>query len=86
MGGGVAGITLASQFVGSGHKVILVESGSESYQPDLQKLYQAEKFPAGFPDPTHSRLRMLGGSSNHWENSTERFDPIDFQERESEKS
>lgn len=82
MGAGVAGITLALKLIKSGKKVFLLESGYENYDPEIQKLYESESKPDIFPSTTFSRLRLLGGSSNHWENSTERFDPIDFEKRD----
>lgn len=81
IGAGVAGIVLANELISSGNKIILLESGNEAFEQGLQDLYQSEDIPEYFPDTTQSRLRMLGGSSNHWENSTERFDPIDFKKR-----
>ncbi len=82
MGGGVAGITLAKELTDKKMNVILLDSGSENYDQETQDLYKAESKPESFPKPSSSRLRFLGGSSNHWENSVERFDPIDFQKRE----
>jgi len=82
VGAGVAGITLANELKAIGKKIILLESGTKDYDKDVQSLYSSEKRPKYFPDTTRSRLRMLGGSSNHWENSTERFDPIDFEKRD----
>jgi choline dehydrogenase-like flavoprotein len=82
MGGGIAGITLARKLKNSRYKILLVESGDENYQQNVQNLYSADKKPELFPDPLSSRLRMLGGSSNHWENSTERLDPIDLTKRD----
>ena len=82
MGAGVAGIVLASELADSGKKVIVLESGSEHYEVQSQELYKAESIPTYFPNPHHSRLRFLGGSSNHWQNSIERLSPIDFAERD----
>lgn len=82
LGGGVAGIVLANELLNSNKSIILLESGHEHYETPTQELYKAESVPQLFPNPMVSRLRFLGGSSNHWENSTERFDPIDFEKRE----
>ncbi len=81
VGGGVAGITLATELRESFGNILVLESGEEHYHPDKQALYRADKVSSGFPDPTHSRLRMLGGSSNHWENNTSPLDAIDFERR-----
>lgn len=81
IGAGVAGIVLAKELMGSGKKVLLIDSGGEHYDQATQDIYQAEKFPETFPDPHYSRLRFLGGTSNHWENNTSPFSPIDFEKR-----
>jgi choline dehydrogenase-like flavoprotein len=82
IGGGISGIVLANELVGTGKSVIVIEAGGEEFDEESQKLYRVKSFPENFPDPANMRLRMLGGSSNHWENSTERFDPIDFVKRD----
>ena len=82
VGAGVAGIVLANELKKTNKKIILLESGGEDFSKEKQALYLSESRPEHFPDTSLSRLRMLGGSSNHWENSTERFDPIDFEKRE----
>lgn len=81
VGGGVAGSVLATELVDSGIDIIILEAGEEFYDEEVQEAYRAESIPKHFDDPYSSRLRMLGGSSNHWENSTEEFDPIDFERR-----
>ncbi len=81
LGGGIAGIVLANELLHTNKTIILLESGSEQYDDKVQALYEAESIPSVFPNPRRSRLRLLGGSSNHWENSIERFSPIDFKKR-----
>jgi len=81
VGGGVAGIVLALELIDSGLKVALVESGGEHYSQFAQDLNIAESFPQHFPNPHYSRLRFLGGSSNHWENNTSPLSPVDFEQR-----
>jgi choline dehydrogenase-like flavoprotein len=80
-GCGIAGIVLANELLNKNISVIVLESGDEIYEQQTQDLYKAEAKPDIFPPPSSSRLRFLGGTSNHWENSVERFDPIDFQKR-----
>ncbi len=81
-GGGVAGIVLAIELSRIGISVVVIESGGETYEQRSQDLYApAEVPPGGFPDPSYTRLRFLGGASNHWENNTSPFDPIDFEYR-----
>lgn len=82
LGGGVAGIVLARELLGKFKKIILLESGGENYTQEAQELYApSTKNKSYYPDPTYSRLRFLGGSSNHWENNTSPLDPMDFENR-----
>jgi choline dehydrogenase-like flavoprotein len=82
MGGGVAGITLANELSKSFANVVLLESGGEQYDQESQSLYQANNYPKYYPDPSVSRLRFLGGASNHWANNTSPLSPIDFEKRD----
>lgn len=83
MGGGVAGIVLANELSKSVGNVLVLEAGGEHYTPEAQELYaSARPNPNGLPDTRHSRLRFLGGSSNHWENNVSPFEPIDFEKRD----
>ena len=82
IGGGVAGITLAKELHKRFDDITLIESGGEAYTQEAQSLYAPETIPELYPNPIMSRLRFLGGSSNHWENSTNPLDPIDFEKRD----
>jgi len=82
MGGGVAGITLANELKDSFANIVLIEAGDEQYSVESQALYAANSKSATYPDPQHSRLRLLGGSSNHWGNNTSPLSKIDFEKRE----
>ena len=81
LGCGVAGTTLANELVGSGMEVIVLEAGGDGYSSSTHAIYAGEQYPEFFPNPLASRQRMLGGSSNHWENNTSPLDPIDFERR-----
>ena len=83
MGGGVAGIVIAKELSKTFKHIVLIESGGQEYNSETQSLYaSSKKSSSAYPDTTHSRMRLLGGSSNHWENNTSPFDPIDFEKRE----
>lgn len=82
LGGGVAGITLANELKNVFGSIVVIESGAETYEQATQELYAAEKTHDVYPDPTYSRMRFLGGSSNHWENNTTPFLGIDFERRD----
>ena len=87
VGAGAAGITLAREFIGTGVRVVLLESGGFELEGETQELYAGEILGAGL-SPTveffsldESRLRFFGGSTNHWTGFCRPLDPIDYQER-----
>jgi choline dehydrogenase-like flavoprotein len=82
MGGGVAGITLANELSKKGISVILLEAGGDDHDPQVQKDAEASSVHYPYPDPSQSRLRRLGGTSNHWANNTSPLSPIDFEARD----
>ncbi len=66
-GAGAMGIAIAREFLGSQTRILLVESGGEEYDDDthlLDKMTISGLTP--IDDPEISRLRYLGGSTNHW--------------------
>ncbi len=82
VGAGAAGITLAMQFAASNRDVLVLESGGRAPEADTQALYDVEN--VGLPiDPMiRSRLRMLGGTTNHWDGRCSPLDEMDFQRRD----
>jgi choline dehydrogenase-like flavoprotein len=66
IGGGAAGITLASAFAND-HDVdiCLVESGGFDFDAEVQELYRGEVVGAPY-EAYDTRLRYFGGSTNHW--------------------
>lgn len=91
IGGGVAGITLAREFIGQQFKVCLLESGGLEPSREIQSLNWGENI--GFPyyQLDFTRIRGMGGSSHSWdiaigENSLgvrlRPLDAIDFEERD----
>lgn len=81
IGAGAAGISIAREFVGSGFRVCLVESGGLEYEDGTQRLYEGESI--GLPQYGISigRLRFFGGTTNHWGGRCARLDELDFAER-----
>ncbi|SDI61508.1 GMC oxidoreductase [Alloyangia pacifica] len=81
VGGGAAGISIALKMSGNGAKILVLESGFDGYDERAQSLYAGENI--GHPaDPLNeARLRMLGGSTNHWAGNCMPLDPIDFEAR-----
>lgn len=82
LGGGVAGITLATELLKSEKDICIIEGGDETFTMDSQSLYEPAAAPLNYEDPTYDRLRFLGGSSNHWENNTSPLNATDFEEKE----
>jgi choline dehydrogenase-like flavoprotein len=81
IGAGAAGITIAREMVGGHIDVFLVESGSLNFEAATQALYQGESVGRHVWLET-GRLRMFGGSTNHWTGRCAALDPIDFAVRE----
>jgi len=82
IGSGPAGLVLAKKLANKGVSVILVSSGSLSYDQKHQELYEGtiiDNIP--LVPLSASRLRMFGGTSNHWTGHCGPFDDIDFKIR-----
>jgi choline dehydrogenase-like flavoprotein len=78
IGAGPAGITIASELEGSGLRCALIESGGFEFHEDTQALYDGAVTGLDL-DLTSIRLRMLGGTSNHWGGRCLPLDEIDFE-------
>ena len=83
VGAGPAGLSVASELENSGHKVLLLESGSEEFQwakqGGRQPVDGAQKYDVG-----HSHGRGFGGSTGGllgWGWQARPLDPQDFRER-----
>jgi len=81
VGSGAAGLTLALQFIGSGRRVCLLESGGLDFEPETQDLYAGEVVGHECPPLDIIRLRFFGGTTNHWTGMSRPLDPLDFEER-----
>jgi choline dehydrogenase-like flavoprotein len=65
VGGGAAGITLA-RALASSLSVLLAESGGHALEPDTQALYGGRNIGLPYYALDATRLRYLGGTTNHW--------------------
>ncbi len=87
LGAGAAGITLARELAGHGLAVVVLESGADDLQPDIQDLARGESVgePLGFADNLTTldaiRLRQFGGTTNHWAGFCRPYDDVDFEVR-----
>ncbi|MDQ1535067.1 MAG: hypothetical protein QOF28_2828 [Actinomycetota bacterium] len=80
VGGGAAGITLARELSKTRARVVLLESGNTTFDEATQALYDGVSTGDGY-DVGASRLRLLGGSTNHWAGWCRPLDPADFEPR-----
>jgi choline dehydrogenase-like flavoprotein len=79
-GAGPAGIVLALELAARGRRVLLLEGGGMDAAGAGENLYEGEV--VGRPYPlAGSRLRWLGGTSNHWGGWVRPLDAIDFEDK-----
>lgn len=87
MGAGAAGISIAREFIGTPWKVFLLEGGDFEFTDESQSIYETESMdvvPEGAlsaEDPSFSRQRFFGGSTNCWGGWCRPLDEIDFAKR-----
>lgn len=77
-GGGVAGIVLAHKLATQKKRVLLLEGGGLDVSEESQELYRGSNVGHPYPDLDATRLRFLGGSSNHWAGWCRPLDAYDF--------
>lgn len=81
IGAGAAGITIAAEFLKTSTRVLLIESGSFALDGPTQALYDVENSGISRSPMITQRLRMFGGTTNHWDGRCAMLDPIDFESR-----
>lgn len=78
IGGGAAGIAMAVTLAEQGYHILLCEGGDADYSERSQDSYRGDIV----GDPYHpletTRLRHLGGSTNHWGGICRPLDDYDF--------
>ncbi len=82
IGGGPAGMSLAMALAHLPIKILLLESGGMDFDADTQALYEGTQTGVQYLALDGSRLRYLGGSTNHWGGWTRPLDTIDFEKRD----
>ncbi|MGI4792780.1 MAG: GMC oxidoreductase [Janthinobacterium lividum] len=78
VGSGPSGWCIAEELRNSGLRILMVESGGRSVEPETAALNEIED--VGTP-LFNGRTRVLGGTSNVWNGRCMPFDDIDYQER-----
>src|SRR5947209_9852349 len=81
IGGGPAGIALATTLSKAGIRVVLAESGGLEPDPATQALNDGESTGLGYRI-NQSRLRYFGGAGNHWAGNCRPLDSIGFAARD----
>jgi hypothetical protein len=82
IGAGAAGISIARSFANGPVRVCLLESGGLDIDADTQALYEGENVGLDYFALDATRLRFLGGSTNHWGGMCGPLWPIDFEDRD----
>ena len=82
VGAGAAGISIAMDWINAGKKVILLEGGGFSYDPEVQDLYAGKTTGQKYFPLKSVRLHYFGGTTGHWSGFCSTFDPIDFEKRD----
>ena len=82
VGAGAAGISMALEWIGGPHKVILLEGGGFEFDEKIQALNDGPSTGQKYYPLQSSRLRYFGGTTGHWAGLCTPFDPIDFAQRD----
>jgi choline dehydrogenase-like flavoprotein len=83
VGAGAAGIAMALQFLDARHRVLVLEAGGLSPEPDTQALYAGAVADERLHSPPDRyRERRFGGTTTIWGGRCMPFDPIDFETRQ----
>lgn len=81
IGAGAAGVTLACELDGCGHRVLLIEAGELRSEDRFADYYRGEAS-APHPDPGRFRRVAFGGTTGLWGGRCVALDPVDFEFRE----
>lgn len=81
-GSGPAGISIARVLSRAGIKVAVLEAGTEEVTEDSQDFYKGKVVGDYYFDLDVTRIRLLGGCSNHWAGWCRLLDAHDFEARD----
>jgi len=66
VGSGPGGLTVAAHLAGSGRSVIVLETGGEEPDPQIQRLAEGDVVGDPLLNPSTIRHRRIGGNANAW--------------------
>lgn len=78
IGSGPAGMSVARKLAHANVPVVVLEAGGQEYSEDSQEFYQGKVVGDEYFALDATRLRFLGGSSNHWAGWCRVLDEWDF--------
>ncbi|MCB1384017.1 MAG: GMC family oxidoreductase [Notoacmeibacter sp.] len=82
IGSGPAGMSITLQLAKAGIPVVMLEAGSEDVTEESQDFYRGTVDGDPYFDLDVTRIRLLGGCSNHWAGWCRELDPHDFEQRD----
>jgi choline dehydrogenase-like flavoprotein len=82
VGAGVAGLTLAREFLGRATRILIIESGGLKDESRTQRLYESEIVGMPHEGVHNGRFRVFGGSSTRWGAQLMTFESQDFSARD----
>lgn len=66
IGAGIAGLLAARKIACKGHRVVVIESGTETFDPEIHELNRIEDIRGTYTRSLTGRYRGLGGTSARW--------------------
>lgn len=73
---------MALSLAGTSHSVVVLESGGFEYDDRVQDLQAGRVTGQKYYPLRSTRLRLFGGTTNHWGGMCSRFEPMAFEKRE----
>jgi len=81
IGSGPAGLVLANELKDTKLSIAIFESGGFEFDRDSQSLASGQSVGVPYLPLSSTRMRLFGGTSNHWGGNVRMLDPHDFEER-----